>query len=95
MENQAEILLNDFNLRQTNQRIKILQAFLRNSAALSHTDLEEEFAGSIDRATIYRCLKQFLDAGILHRIPDEQFQTNTTMPILIAWAAMKQPALSR
>jgi Fur family ferric uptake transcriptional regulator len=75
MENQAEILLNDFNLRQTNQRVKILQAFLRNSAALSHTDLEEEFAGSIDRATIYRCLKQFLDAGILHRIPDEQFQT--------------------
>jgi Fur family ferric uptake transcriptional regulator len=70
-----ESLLTDFNLRHTAQRIHILQAFLKNEHALSHTDLEAEFDGVIDRATIYRCLKQFLDAGILHRIPDEQFQT--------------------
>jgi Fur family ferric uptake transcriptional regulator len=75
MENQAESILQSFNLRQTSQRVKILQTFLKKSTALAHTDLEEAFAGEIDRATIYRCLKQFLDAGILHRIPDEQFQT--------------------
>jgi Fur family ferric uptake transcriptional regulator len=75
MENQAAALLQDFKLRQTSQRLKILEAFLRRPNALSHTDLETAFAGIIDRATIYRCLKQFLDAGILHRIPDEQFQT--------------------
>jgi len=75
MENQAASILQQYQLRQTSQRIKILQAFLRKSSALAHADLEEAFAGEIDRATIYRCLKQFLDAGILHRIPDEQFQT--------------------
>jgi Fur family ferric uptake transcriptional regulator len=75
MENQASALLQDFKLRQTSQRIKILETFLRHRNALSHTDLEEEFSGLIDRATIYRCLRQFLDAGILHRIPDDQFQT--------------------
>ncbi len=75
MENQAVSLLQEFKLRQTSQRVKILETFLKHPNALSHTDLEEEFAGIIDRATIYRCLKQFLDAGILHRIPDEQFQT--------------------
>jgi len=68
-------LLSGFNLRHTAQRIHILEAFLKNSHALSHTDLEAQFDGIIDRATIYRCLKQFLDVGILHRIPDEQFQT--------------------
>ncbi len=73
--NQAEKLLVEFNLRLTSQRIKILSSFFRTSNALSHTDLESEHEGNIDRATIYRCLKQFLDAGILHRIPDEQFQT--------------------
>lgn len=71
----AEHLLKDFNLRNTSQRVSILQAFLRNQQALSHNDLEAEFAGEIDRATIYRCLKQFLEAGIVHRIPDDQFQT--------------------
>jgi Fur family ferric uptake transcriptional regulator len=70
-----EGLLRDFNLRNTAQRIHILQTFLKNRHALSHTDLETELEGKIDRATIYRCLKQFLDAGILHRIPDDQFQT--------------------
>jgi Fur family ferric uptake transcriptional regulator len=71
----AEHLLTDFNLRHTAQRISILNSFLKTSHALSHNDLETEFEGLIDRATIYRCLKQFLDSGILHRIPDEQFQT--------------------
>lgn len=75
METQAISILQNYQLRQTSQRVKILQAFLSKSNALAHTDLEAEFAGVIDRATIYRCLKQFLDAGILHRIPDEQFQT--------------------
>ena len=70
-----ESLLTGFNLRHTSQRIHILKAFLANPHALSHTDLEQKFEGQIDRATIYRCLKQFLDVGILHRIPDEQFQT--------------------
>jgi|688.fasta_scaffold1180024_1 Fur family ferric uptake transcriptional regulator len=72
---QAEKLLLNHNLRLTHQRIKILSSFFRTRNALSHTDLEAEHEGNIDRATIYRCLKQFLDAGILHRIPDDQFQT--------------------
>ena len=75
LNSKAENLLSDFNLRQTFPRINILSSFLRNSHALSHTDLESEFEGQIDRATIYRCLKQFLEVGILHRIPDGQFQT--------------------
>lgn len=73
--NAAEHLLSDFNLRHTSQRVSILEAFLNAGHALSHTDLETTFSGQIDRATIYRCLKQFLEVGILHRIPDEQFQT--------------------
>lgn len=71
----AEHLLTDFQLRHTSQRIQILQEFLTQSYALSHSDLEHKFEGQIDRATIYRCLKQFVDSGILHRIPDDQFQT--------------------
>lgn len=71
----AEHLLTDFQLRHTSQRILILQEFLTKNYALSHGDLEQKFEGQIDRATIYRCLKQFVDSGILHRIPDDQFQT--------------------
>lgn len=73
--NSAEHLLTDFSLRHTSQRILILDAFLKAGHALSHTDLETTFSGQMDRATIYRCLKQFLEVGILHRIPDDQFQT--------------------
>lgn len=71
----AKHLLSDYQLRHTAQRIQILQEFLRQSHALSHNDLEQKFDGQMDRATIYRCLRQFVDAGILHRIPDDQFQT--------------------
>ncbi|SDK69821.1 Fur family transcriptional regulator, ferric uptake regulator [Catalinimonas alkaloidigena] len=39
--------------------------------ALSHADIEATIDASIDRVTIYRTLKTFLDRGLLHKVLDD------------------------
>ncbi len=64
-------LLQDFNLRNTNQREEILEVFLDHNHALSHADIEKQVGDSIDRVTVYRTLKTFLNKGLVHKVLDD------------------------
>ena len=65
-------LLKDFRLRTTPSRQEILHLFLRKAYALSHGDIEKEINNSLDRVTVYRTLKTFLDRGLIHKVLDDE-----------------------
>jgi Fur family ferric uptake transcriptional regulator len=65
-------LLRDFNLRATPNREEILHLFLLKNYALSHSDIEKEIDNSLDRVTVYRTLKTFLDKGLIHKVLDDE-----------------------
>ncbi len=68
----SETLLKDFNLRSTPNRQEILHLFLQKNYALSHGDIEKEIDNSLDRVTVYRTLKTFLDKGLIHKVLDDE-----------------------
>ena len=68
----SDTLLKDFNLRSTPNRQEILHLFLRKNYALSHGDIEKEIDNSLDRVTVYRTLKTFLDRGLIHKVLDDE-----------------------
>jgi Fur family transcriptional regulator, ferric uptake regulator len=65
-------LLKDFRLRTTPSRQEILHLFLKKDYALSHGDIEKEIDNSLDRVTVYRTLKTFLDRGLIHKVLDDE-----------------------
>lgn len=65
-------ILKDFQLRTTTSRSAILNLFIKNSFALSYSDIEHEIASSYDRVTVYRTLKTFLDKGVIHKVLDDE-----------------------
>jgi Fur family ferric uptake transcriptional regulator len=67
----AQQLLKSFDLRNTEARILILDEFLKCHFALSQVNLEDVLGENIDRVTIYRTLKTFLEKGILHKVLDD------------------------
>jgi Fur family ferric uptake transcriptional regulator len=68
----SETLLRDFKLRSTPNRQEILHLFLEKNYALSHGDIEKEIDSSLDRVTVYRTLKTFLDKGLIHKVLDDE-----------------------
>ncbi|HAA10771.1 MAG TPA: transcriptional repressor [Cytophagales bacterium] len=68
---QLETILKNHRLRQTHNRTAILDIFVTKEGALSHSDIEGMVEGKIDRVTIYRTLKSFLDHGIIHKVLDD------------------------
>jgi Fur family transcriptional regulator, ferric uptake regulator len=72
MANVSETLLRDFKLRSTPNRQEILHLFLQKEYALSHADIEKEIDNSLDRVTVYRTLKTFLDRGLIHKVLDDE-----------------------
>src|SRR5215203_2920580 len=68
----SETLLKDFKLRNTPNREEILQLFIRKNHALSHGDIEKEIDNALDRVTLYRTLKTFLDKGLIHKVLDDE-----------------------
>ena len=72
MEAISNRLLKDFRLRTTQTRQEILHLFLRRDYALSHGDIEKEVHSSLDRVTVYRTLKTFLDKGLIHKVLDDE-----------------------
>jgi Fur family ferric uptake transcriptional regulator len=68
----SETLLKNFKLRSTPNRQEILHLFLRKDYALSHGDIEKEIDNSLDRVTVYRTLKTFLDRGLIHKVLDDE-----------------------
>ena len=69
---QSDHLLRDYKLRSTPTRQEILLLFLKKEYALSHGDIENEISNSLDRVTVYRTLKTFLDKGLIHKVLDDQ-----------------------
>jgi len=72
MNTMSETLLKGFKLRSTPNRQEILHLFLNKSHALSHGDIEKEIDNSLDRVTVYRTLKTFLDKGLIHKVLDDE-----------------------
>ena len=72
MSPMSETLLKGFKLRSTPNRQEILHLFLKKNHALSHGDIEKEIDNSLDRVTVYRTLKTFLDKGLIHKVLDDE-----------------------
>jgi Fur family ferric uptake transcriptional regulator len=68
----SDHLLRDFKLRATPTRQEILHLFIQKEYALSHGDIENAISGSLDRVTVYRTLKTFLDRGLIHKVLDDE-----------------------
>ena len=64
-------LLKANGLRNTGPREEILALFLSHSYALAHGDIEAGISSNIDRVTVYRTLRTFLEKGILHKVLDD------------------------
>jgi Fur family transcriptional regulator, ferric uptake regulator len=68
----TDTLLKSFKMRSTPSRQEILDLFLQKNYALSHGDIEKEVSQSLDRVTVYRTLKTFLDKGMIHKVLDDE-----------------------
>lgn len=64
-------ILDNFNLRHTDSRHKVLEILSAHRQALAHSDIELEMSKEFDRVTIYRTLKTFLEKGIIHKVLDD------------------------
>lgn len=68
----SDRLLRHFQMRATPVRQEILALFLTKEYALSHHDIETQVSNSLDRVTVYRTLKTFLDKGLIHKVLDDE-----------------------
>ena len=69
MEKKIDELLRKSQLSVTGGRRKILELFLQQDGALSHSDIEKKAGERFDRVTVYRTLQSFLEKGLIHSIP--------------------------
>jgi Fur family ferric uptake transcriptional regulator len=69
MDKKTDEILRRNQLSVTNGRRKILDLFLHQEGALSHSDIEKRAAEKFDRVTVYRTLQVFLEKGLIHTIP--------------------------
>ena len=65
----AEQKLNEKHIPPTAMRILVLNSLLKQSSAISLTDMEKKLEPA-DRITIYRTLKTFEGKGLVHTIDD-------------------------
>lgn len=68
----ASQLLKQYDLRNTQSRLEVLQAFEGERKALSQADIEAHLVSQFDRVTVYRTLRTFLGKGILHKVLDDE-----------------------
>lgn len=73
--NPTEILKRN-QLKNTKQRVRVLEEIGADDAAISQPDLEKKLGKEIDRVTLYRILNAYEDKGILHRIIDHNGTAN-------------------
>jgi Fur family ferric uptake transcriptional regulator len=71
MDKLSNRLLQSFKLRSTPTRQEVLHLFLKKEYALSHGDIEKAIHNDLDRVTVYRTLKTFLDKGLIHKVLDD------------------------
>lgn len=63
--------IRDKGLKVTPARLNVINVLHGSRLAYSHAELESLFS-RIDRVTLYRILKDFEDAGLVHKIIDAQ-----------------------
>ena len=68
----ANSILKNHKIRQTECRKDILSEFISRGYALSQPDLERAVGTDFDRVTIYRTLSLYLDKGIIHKVLDDK-----------------------
>jgi len=68
----SDRLLKNFKMRSTPSRQEILELFLQKDYALSHGDIDKGIGNALDRVTVYRTLKTFLDKGLIHKVLDDE-----------------------
>jgi len=68
----SDRLLKNFKMRSTPSRQEILDLFLQKDYALSHGDIDKGISNGLDRVTVYRTLKTFLDKGLIHKVLDDE-----------------------
>lgn len=66
---EVESILNKKNIRPTAMRILVYRILSAAEAAISLTDLENDFEAA-DRTTLYRTIKTFENQGVVHAIED-------------------------
>ena len=69
MDKKIDDILKNNQLSVTSGRRKILELFLHQDGALSHSDIEKKAGEKFDRVTVYRTLQAFLEKGLIHSIP--------------------------
>lgn len=69
MTKDLETILQNKDINPTAMRLLVLDLLLKQSAAISLTELEKGL-GPSDRITIYRALKKFEEKGLVHSIDD-------------------------
>lgn len=70
MNAEAQELLREYQLRQTDSRIAVLDFMLRHPHAISQPELEQQLADRFDRVTLYRTLNTFNEKGLIHEVAD-------------------------
>ncbi len=48
-----------------------MAVFMDKASALSHAEIEQSITDNLDRVTVYRTLKTFLEKGIIHKVLDD------------------------
>ena len=71
MKPSANQVLKSKKLRITPARSEVLDLFINEPSALSHSDLEKKLDPNFDRVTLYRTLTAFVESGLIHKVPDE------------------------
>lgn len=69
-------LLKIHELKNTKQRVRVLEEIALANVAISQPELEKKLGKEIDRVTLYRILNIYEDKGILHRIMDRNGTAN-------------------
>ncbi len=68
MLQKSKDILQNHNLRSTKFRHEVLEIFLNHTSKALNLSKLEESLGSFDRITLYRTLKRFEQAGIIHKV---------------------------
>jgi Fur family ferric uptake transcriptional regulator len=68
----TDTILKDHKVTVTDIRRKVLDLIIDHDYPLSHQDLSSQLPENIDRVTLYRTLHTFEDAGLVHKVIDEE-----------------------
>ena len=69
MKEDLRTILKQYRMYTTKTRLAMLEIFLQTNEALTHNYFVTHPSFHVDRITIFRTLKLFVDKKIIHRIP--------------------------